>query len=39
MKHFKANLSITTQGPTYPPSEIMDEDENFIVIGKINDQN
>lgn len=38
MKHFEARLSITTQGPTYPPSEIMDEDQNFIVIGKVNDQ-
>lgn len=30
------NLSVTTQGPTYPPSEIMDEFGNFIVIGRIN---
>ena len=29
-------LSLTTQGPLYPPSEIMDSDENFIVIGLIN---
>lgn len=29
-------LSITTQGPTYPPSEVMDADGNFIVIGQIN---
>ncbi len=29
-------LSITTQGPTYPPSEVMDSDGNFIVIGKLN---
>lgn len=32
--HFE--LSITTQGPTYPPSEVMDKDGNFIVIGLIN---
>lgn len=30
------SLSLTTQGPTYPPSEVMDEDGNFIVIGRIN---
>jgi hypothetical protein len=29
-------LSVTTQGPTYPPSEVMDADGNFIVIGRIN---
>ena len=29
-------LSLTTQGPTYPPSEIMDADGNFVVIGRIN---
>ncbi|WP_327253781.1 hypothetical protein [Streptomyces sp. NBC_01244] len=29
-------LSLTTQGPTYPPSEVMDEDGNFIVIGRVN---
>lgn len=29
-------LDLTTQGPTYPPSEVMDEDGNFIVIGAIN---
>ena len=29
-------LSVTTQGPTYPPSEVMDEAGNFIVIGRIN---
>jgi hypothetical protein len=31
-------LNVTTQGPTYPPSEVMDEDGNFIVIGRINRQ-
>lgn len=30
------DLSVTTQGPTYPPSEVMDADGNFIVIGRIN---
>lgn len=29
-------LSLTTQGPLYPPSEVMDDDGNFIVIGAIN---
>jgi hypothetical protein len=29
-------LSVTTQGPTYPPSEVMDGDGNFIVIGRVN---
>ena len=29
-------LSITTQGPTYPPSEVMDENGDFIVIGRVN---
>ncbi|MCX7206568.1 MAG: hypothetical protein NT086_11415 [Proteobacteria bacterium] len=28
-------LSVTTQGPLYPPSEIMNKDGNFIVIGRI----
>jgi hypothetical protein len=30
------DLVLTTQGPTYPPSEIMDKDGNFVVIGRIN---
>lgn len=30
------SLELTTQGPSYPPSEVMDEDGNFIVIGNIN---
>ncbi|MEY9944265.1 hypothetical protein [Kitasatospora sp. GAS1066B] len=30
------DLSVTTQGPLYPPSEIVDEDGNFVVIGRIN---
>jgi hypothetical protein len=29
-------LSLTTQGPLYPPSEVMDSDGNFVVIGMIN---
>jgi len=30
------DLSLTTQGPTYPPSEVMDADGNFIVFGRVN---
>lgn len=30
------DLSPTTQGPSYPPSEVMDADGNFIVVGRIN---
>jgi hypothetical protein len=29
-------LSLTTQGPTYPPSEVMNADGDFVVIGRIN---
>lgn len=29
-------LSLTTQGPLYPPSEVMDNEGNFVVIGMIN---
>lgn len=29
------SLSVTTQGPLYPPSEIMDVDGNFVVIGRV----
>lgn len=29
-------LSVTTQGPTYPPSEVMDGEGRFIVIGRVN---
>lgn len=29
-------LALTTQGPTYPPSEVMNEDGDFVVIGRIN---
>lgn len=28
-------LAVTTQGPLYPPAEVMDADGNFIVIGQI----
>ncbi|GGV47320.1 hypothetical protein GCM10010495_76220 [Kitasatospora herbaricolor] len=30
------DLSVTTQGPLYPPSEIVDENGDFVVIGRIN---
>ncbi|TSB31831.1 hypothetical protein [Streptomyces benahoarensis] len=29
-------LSMTTQGPLYPPSEVMNTDGHFVVIGGIN---
>ncbi|WP_226872450.1 hypothetical protein [Microbispora sitophila] len=29
-------LSMTTQGPLYPPSEVMNADGHFVVIGGIN---
>ncbi|MEV4869895.1 hypothetical protein [Streptomyces syringium] len=32
-------LSLTTQGPAYPPSEVMDGNGDFIVIGRINRDN
>lgn len=28
-------MALTTQGPPYPPSEIMDEEGNFVVIGNV----
>jgi hypothetical protein len=31
-------LSVTTQGPIYPPSEIMNKDGDFIVIGRVPDE-
>jgi hypothetical protein len=31
-------LSLTTQGPAYPPSELMDEHGRFIVIGRVFEQ-
>lgn len=36
MRTSTLDLSITTQGPTYPPSEILDADGNFVTIGRIN---
>ena len=30
------NLSATTQGPLYPPSEAMDQEGNFVVVGRVN---
>jgi hypothetical protein len=27
---------LTTQGPTYPPSEVMNADGDFVIIGRIN---
>lgn len=29
-------LALTTQGPLYPPSEVMDGDGNFVVVGMVN---
>jgi len=29
-------LSLTTQGPVYPPSEVMNADGDFVVIGRVN---
>lgn len=29
------SLALTTQGPAYPPSEIMDQHGRFIVIGRV----
>jgi hypothetical protein len=29
-------LVLTTQGPTYPPSEVMNAEGDFVVIGRIN---
>lgn len=31
-------LSVTTQGPLYPPSEICDPDGNFVVVGMLNEE-
>jgi len=36
MKTSTYQLSVTTQGPLYPPSEVMDHEGNFIVIGALN---
>ena len=32
-------LTVTTQGPLYPPSEVWDQEGNFVVIGMINKRN
>lgn len=32
-------LAVTTQGPLYPPAEVMDADGNFVVIGQIPREN
>ncbi|MFD7835690.1 hypothetical protein ACFV5L_10945, partial [Streptomyces sp. NPDC059761] len=29
-------LALTTQGPLYPPSEVMDGEGNFVVVGMVN---
>ncbi|MDE9555327.1 hypothetical protein KKJ06_07710 [Xenorhabdus bovienii] len=29
------NLTVTTQGPLYPPAEVVDSEGNFVVIGQI----
>jgi hypothetical protein len=29
-------LSVTTQGPAYPPSEVLNADGDFVVIGRVN---
>lgn len=31
------DLSVTTQGPSYPPSEVMNVDGDFVVIGRVNE--
>lgn len=31
----KRTLPISTQGPLWPPSEIMDKDGNFVVVGNV----
>lgn len=31
-----SELSVTTQGPLYPPSEIMNRDGDFVVVGRVN---
>ncbi|WP_354641718.1 hypothetical protein [Kitasatospora camelliae] len=36
MRSQSYELSLTTQGPTYPPSEVMDANGDFIVIGRVN---
>ncbi|WP_237391051.1 hypothetical protein [Dryocola clanedunensis] len=31
----KYNLAATTQGPLYPPAEVMDQEGNFVVVGMV----
>lgn len=31
----KYRLAATTQGPLYPPAEVMDQDGNFVVVGMV----
>lgn len=38
-KRQKYVLSVTTQGPLYPPSEVMDSKGNFVVVGMIPNEN
>nr|WP_315292103.1 hypothetical protein [Serratia proteamaculans] len=33
------SLAVTTQGPLYPPAEVVDANGNFVVIGQILRQN
>lgn len=35
----KYSLSATTQGPLYPPAEVMNADGNFVVVGMFPDKN
>lgn len=35
MNHRTFPFELTTQGPLYPPSEVMDGQGNFVVIGKV----
>lgn len=39
MQYYKSSAfeqNLTTQGSTYPPSEVMDGQGNYIVIGNVN---
>lgn len=31
-----STLTVTTQGPLYPPSEVMNSDGDFVVVGRVN---
>jgi hypothetical protein len=39
MNNHTYRLAVTTQGPTYPPSEVLNSHGNFVVIGMINAAN